>query len=265
MRHARWRKQSNACSRSRTDGLKTSLPRTNQIGRAHSFRRHRHEEGAVLIWSWTRARVKPRIPSRTRFSRSQSRTRTTSRSSRGDSTAAARACSRFAVTTNTSSSFRAVTRAARREPDDATKDLWGFTLVRRQKPAAGTKIVDVCVSRSRRIDSDIPRAYRSCVAWHRAKTNPRRPMRAHSPYGTCIKLYNYRWKKKTLVTTDGRYELERYLHSVPLPLRISETREYKANYYSTTLSGILAHVSEEGGRTNPPRSSRRASVPPMAN
>jgi hypothetical protein len=25
--------------------------------------------------------------------------------------------------------------------------------------------------------------------------------------GTCIKLYNYRWKKKTLVTTDGRYEL----------------------------------------------------------
>lgn len=66
------------------------------------------------------------------------------------------------------------------------------------------------------------------------------------PYGTCIKLYNYRWKKRALVTADGRYELERFLHSVSLPLRISETRDYKANYYSTTLSGILADVNEEG-------------------
>src|SRR5207302_5175811 len=68
--------------------------------------------------------------------------------------------------------------------------------------------------------------------------------------GTCIKLYNYRWKRKTLVTTDGRYQLERFLHSIPLPLRISETRDYKANYYSTTLSGILADMNEEGTEEN---------------
>jgi hypothetical protein len=79
-----------------------------------------------------------------------------------------------------------------------------------------------------------------------SKNNPAPGYAVELPYGTCIKLYNYRWKKKTLVTTDGRYELERYLHSVPLPFRISETRGYKANYYSTTLSGILAHVGEEG-------------------
>jgi hypothetical protein len=67
------------------------------------------------------------------------------------------------------------------------------------------------------------------------------------PYGTCIKLYAYRWKKKSIVTTEGRYELERFLHSLPLPIRISETREgYRANYYSTTLSGILAHINEDG-------------------
>jgi hypothetical protein len=69
-------------------------------------------------------------------------------------------------------------------------------------------------------------------------------------YGTCIKLYAYRWKKKTLVTTDGRYELERFLHSVSLPLRISETRDYRANFYSTTLSGILAHINEDGAEEN---------------
>src|SRR5947207_5434484 len=79
-----------------------------------------------------------------------------------------------------------------------------------------------------------------------SKGKPAPPYAMELPYGTCIKLYNYRWKKKTLVTADGRYELERYLHSVPLPFRISETRDYKANYYSTTLSGILAHVGEEG-------------------
>jgi hypothetical protein len=41
--------------------------------------------------------------------------------------------------------------------------------------------------------------------------------------------------------------LEKYRPSVSLPLRISETRDYTANFYSTTLSGILAHVNEDGG------------------
>ena len=68
-------------------------------------------------------------------------------------------------------------------------------------------------------------------------------------------------RKRPLVTTDGRYELERFLHSVPLPFRISETRDYKANYYSTTLSGILAHVNEEGDEEESTRNSRRVLSP----
>jgi len=74
--------------------------------------------------------------------------------------------------------------------------------------------------------------------------------------GTCIKLYSYRWKKKTLVTTDGRYELERFLHSVPLPLRISETREYKANYYSTTFPAFSRTSARRAMRRISPQSSR---------
>lgn len=130
--------------------------------------------------------------------------------------------------------------------DDATKELWGFTIVRRQRPAPGRKssmYVYLAPGES------ILTFARPTVAAFPGQSSKNKPAPAYAvdlPYGTCIELYNYRWKKKTLVTTDGRYELERYLHSVSLPLRISETREYKANYYSTTLSGILAHVGEGG-------------------
>lgn len=129
--------------------------------------------------------------------------------------------------------------------NDTTKDLWGFTIVRRQRPAPGRKSSMYVYLAPR---GSILTFARPTVAAFPGQSSKNKPAPAYAvelPYGTCIKLYNYRWRKKTLVTTDGRYELERYLHSVSLPLRISETRDYKANYYSTTLSGILAQVSEE--------------------
>jgi hypothetical protein len=132
------------------------------------------------------------------------------------------------------------------EAADGTRDLWGFTIVRRQRAAPGRKSsMYVFLAPGGSILS-FARPTIMALPGQSAKNKPAPPYAVELPYGTCIKLYNYQWKKKTLVTTDGRYELERFLHSVPLPLRISETREYKANYYSTTLSGILAHASEEG-------------------
>ena len=140
--------------------------------------------------------------------------------------------------------------ASRRHPScpvavgDTTKDLWGFTIVRRQKPATGRKSsMYVYLAPG----GSIPTFKRPSIMALPGQSSKNKPTPAYAVelhHGACIKLYNYRWKKKTLVTTDGRYELERYLHSVPLPFRISETRDYKANYYSTTLSGILAQVSE---------------------
>jgi hypothetical protein len=129
---------------------------------------------------------------------------------------------------------------------DATKDLWGFTIVRRQRPAPGRKSSMYVYLAPGGSILTFARPTILAFPGQSSKNKPARSYAVELPYGTCIKLYNYRWKKRTLVTTDGRYELERYLHSVSLPLRISETRDYKANYYSTTLSGILAHVSEEG-------------------
>lgn len=128
---------------------------------------------------------------------------------------------------------------------DTTKDLWGFTIVRRQRPAPGRKSSMYVYLAPGGSILTFTRQAILAFPGQSSKNKPAPSYTVELPYGTCIKLYNYRWKKKTLVTTDGRYELERYLHSVSLPLRISETREgYKANYYSTTLSGILAHMSE---------------------
>ena len=141
---------------------------------------------------------------------------------------------------------------SRRDPsapagaNDGTKDLWGFTLVRRQKPAAGRKSSMYVYLAPGGSILTFSRPSVNALPGSSSKNKPATAYTGALTSGTCIKLYSYRWKKKTLVTTDGRYELERFLHSVPLPLRISETREYKANYYSTTLSGILAHVSQEG-------------------
>lgn len=129
---------------------------------------------------------------------------------------------------------------------DVTKELWGFTIVRRQRPAPGRKSSMYVYLAPGGSILTFSRTSILTFPGQSSKNRPAPPYAVELPHGTCIKLYNYRWKKKTLVTTDGRYELERYLHSVSLPLRISETRDYKANYYSTTLSGILAHVSEEG-------------------
>ena len=52
-------------------------------------------------------------------------------------------------------------------------------------------------------------------------------------------------------TTEARYELQRYLHSPCLPFRLTETRDYKANYFSTTISGVWTSVASSA--ENPER------------
>jgi hypothetical protein len=132
-------------------------------------------------------------------------------------------------------------------PSDATKELWGFTLVRRQKAAPGRKssMYVYLAPQAKILSFNAPKIL--VLPGDSSKNNPAPAYTMPLTHGTCIKLYNYRWRAKSTATTEARFELERYLHSVSIPFRISETRDYKANYYSTTLSGILAQVNEEGG------------------
>lgn len=142
-------------------------------------------------------------------------------------------------------------------PTDSTKELWGFTLVRKLRPATGSGRVlsmYVYLAPQGEILTFAASEGLAVLAGLPSKNKPAPAYSAKLLYGSCIKLYNYRWKKKSIVTTEGRYELERFLHSVSLPFRLSETRDYKANYYSTTLSGIMATTNDEGTEEGDPNS-----------
>ncbi len=133
---------------------------------------------------------------------------------------------------------------------DKTAALWGFTLVRRLLPT----------SESRRRSSmyvylapggQVPSFSADSIKVLPGKSSTNRAAPAYAEklhYGTCIKLYNYRWKARSIITTEGRYELERFLHWSCLPFRLTETRDYRAHYYSTTVIGgwLSATGSDDG-------------------
>ena len=131
---------------------------------------------------------------------------------------------------------------APRGEQDSTADLWGFTLVRRLPPAKGRRSsMYVYLAPKGRVitfRADSIRVLPGDEAPNRAPAPYSRPLE----YGTCVKLYNYRWRPKSTATTEVRYEIERYLQAPCLPFRVTETRDYRANYYSTTIAGVWATV-----------------------
>jgi hypothetical protein len=138
--------------------------------------------------------------------------------------------------------------ASRRNPDcpsaptDQSREQWGFTIVRRLEPT----------EEDRRKSSmyvylapggAVPRFNARALDVLPGESSARRPPTAYaSPleFGTVVKLYNYRWRAKSMATTEARFELEKYLHAPCLPFRITESRDYRANYYSTTVAGVWA-------------------------
>lgn len=139
---------------------------------------------------------------------------------------------------------------SRRHPEapvksgDTSRQLWGFTIVRRMRPTAGRRnsmyVYFAPNGKVPRFEADQIKV----LPEDRSTVAPR-PYAVELAYGTCVKLYNFRWKAKSIATTDARYELERYLHSPCLPFRLTETRDYRANYFSTTIAGIWATIDSE--------------------
>jgi hypothetical protein len=132
-------------------------------------------------------------------------------------------------------------------PGDDTRKLWGFTLVRQVLPsqqrrprpalwylAPGGRVL------SFKADA-IPVLPKILGDRGKAPTAYHDPL----PYGTCIKVYAYNWPARSLATTNAREELEKYLYSLALPIRISETRDYAANYLQTTLSGLAVNIATQ--------------------
>lgn len=144
--------------------------------------------------------------------------------------------------------------ASRRHPrlpvpeGDKSKDKWGFTIVRRLLPT------------ERRLNSSfVYLAPNGSVPTFSAKEikvlpsdsksgKPPQPYAVGLKWGTCIKLYAYKWKARSLATTETRYELEKYLYTLCLPVRLTETRPYRAHYFSTTISGTSINIADDNSK-----------------
>ena len=136
---------------------------------------------------------------------------------------------------------------SRRDPDlvdagDGSARAWGFTIVRRIR-ASETRPSSMYVYLAP--GGAVPRFEAGSVnvlPEDRSTVVPR-PYKVGLYYGTCVKLYNFQWKGgRGIATLEARYELERFLHSPCLPFRLTETRDYKANYFSTTVAGVWATI-----------------------
>jgi hypothetical protein len=121
--------------------------------------------------------------------------------------------------------------------DDNTASDWGFTLVRRMLPSGGRRSsVYVYLAPNGKVPFFAAEAIKVLPGKSR-KNYPAPAYATDLAFGTCIKLYDYRWKAKSTITTDGRFELERLLYLPCLPFRVVETRDYTANLYSASIVG----------------------------
>lgn len=139
-------------------------------------------------------------------------------------------------------------------PGDDSGNLWGFTVIRRRRPQAGDRssVFEYLAPNDKILRFAAP----SILALPGKPTQKKAPKAYDEPlsYGTCVKLYNYRWRGRGIATLEARRELEQYLQFPALPFRVTEARTgYNANYYATTVVGVwnsLGDVDEESGSKN---------------
>ncbi len=135
---------------------------------------------------------------------------------------------------------------SRRAPGLASKTSgptshdWGFTIVRRMRPnehSPQKSSIYVYYAPGGQVPS-FPAEAITVLAGDGAANRPPKAYTEPLEFGSCVKLYAYRWNAAGIATRDPRYQLNKYLHNLILPIRVTETREgYRANSYSTTVSG----------------------------
>ncbi len=144
--------------------------------------------------------------------------------------------------------------ASRRHPllpvpeGDKSKDKWGFTIVRRLLPTErrlSSSFVYLAPNGS--VPAFLAREIRVLPSDSRSGRPPH-PYAIGLEWGTCIKLYAYKWKARSIATTETRYELEKYLYTPCLPARLTETRPYRAHYFSTTISGMSINLADDDSK-----------------
>ena len=132
---------------------------------------------------------------------------------------------------------------SRRQPyapseGDDSSDMWGFTVVRRRRPRHGERgSVFVYLAPGGSVFR-FSAPFIQVLPGRSSKNRPAPAYQGRLEHGTAVKLYNYRWNARGIATLEARRHLERALHVPCLPFRVSETRDYRANYYETTVVGV---------------------------
>jgi hypothetical protein len=145
---------------------------------------------------------------------------------------------------------------SRRQPyapvdqSDGSADRWGFTVIRRRRPQAGDRssVFEYLAPKGEILNFASP----GLQALPGKTPQAKNPLAYQQPltHGTCIKLYNYRWRGRGLATLEARRELENYLQVPCLPFRVVEARNgYKANYFATTVIGVWNAIGEPDEET----------------
>lgn len=130
------------------------------------------------------------------------------------------------------------------EGDDGTSDLWGFTIVRREKPTENMKsstytylapknnVLSFKADTIPLLPGQFPEAYEMPLEW-----------------GSFIKLYEYQLQPsslKSLINLNLNYRLSLLLPSIALPVLLQERREYyKGHTMHSVLSGLSVRLDED--------------------
>lgn len=126
--------------------------------------------------------------------------------------------------------------------DDETREMWGFTIIRRENPSGGM-----------RSSSFRYLAPEGKILMFEAENLPLLPTKYPEPYGdkfnfgTFIKLYEYQLTGfRTIVKFDLYYRLSLLLTNIALPVTMYERRRgYTSNSYHIVMSGLGVRLDED--------------------
>jgi len=144
----------------------------------------------------------------------------------------------------------------RNDIDDDSKNLWGFTVVRRERPSGAAG--EVIHSEFKYLAPNVNEDNKKQVLTFSSDTLPILPQGnkayvRNAEWGTTIKLYNYDMSSgiSHILMGDGLlYRLEALLPKCALPARLYECRDYSGKEeasFETNLNGLIVRLERGRG------------------
>lgn len=141
---------------------------------------------------------------------------------------------------------------------DPSGDLWGFTIVRRERPKPGIGAVKNSVYTYLAPRGADTNPHEGGVLRFAADSLPlmpeyNKPYQREVEWGSAVKLYNYDMKgfSSHILMKDGLlYRLEALLPEIALPVRMHECRDYGGKTegsFVTNLAGLVVRLEEGKG------------------